>query len=113
MGVDVLRRKLTFVFVIVFFGLLSACGSSDDNKSDDSRTKNTFTGTIETIADKHAIVDIEDGEILRSGQKVSVDLSVAGDTIFEIGNKIKVVYDGPVQEIYPLRINTTFVELID
>lgn len=108
-----MRKKLTFLFMIIFFGLLSACGSSDDNKSDNSETKSTFTGTIETIDGKNAIVGIEDGEILRSGRKASVDLSAAGDTVFEIGDKIKVGYDGTIQEKYPLGITTTFVELID
>ena len=108
-----LRRKLTILFVIILTGLLSACGSSDSDKSDDSEIKDTFTGTIETIENEVAIVDIKDGQILRSGKKVTVDLSVADDTTFEIGDKIKVGYEGAVRESGPLGINTTFVELID
>lgn len=108
-----LRRKLTILFVIILTGLLSACGSSGSDKSDDSEIKDTFTGTIETIENEVAIVDIKDGQILRSGKKVTVDLSVADDTTFEIGDKIKVGYEGAVRESGPLGINTTFVELID
>ena len=44
---------------------------------------------------------------------MTVDLSVADDTTFKIGDEIKVGYKGAVRESGPLGINTTFVELIE
>ena len=71
-----------------------------------------FVGTIETIENDNALVKIEEGEILKSGDKASVDLSVARDTTFQVGDKIKVGY-GYVGERYPLYIETKSVKLID
>lgn len=102
-----LKRNCNILFVFILIGLLSACSSAGNDKADDSETKDNFTGVIETIEDKNAIVDIEDGEILKSGLKVSMNLSVAGDTTFQVG------YDGEVREREPLGINTSFVELIE
>ncbi|ALX47669.1 DUF3221 domain-containing protein [Lentibacillus amyloliquefaciens] len=108
-------KKIKFtVFAIVLIGLLSACSSSNGDKTEGNETKETFTGTIEKITDQNvAIVTIEEGKILKSGREVSVNLSVANDTTFQIGDKIRVGYDGKVRESYPLGINTTFVELIN
>lgn len=102
----------------------SSVGETDKNQqeinnedkidsTDDYENKPTFfIGTIEEINGEGALVSIEKGEILKSGSKVGVDLSVANDKTFQIGNKVKVGYDGIIRETHPLSINTTFVELI-
>lgn len=79
----------------------------------ESFEKTTFIGIIEEINGNMAIVLIEEGDILRSGNMVGVDLSVAKDITFEINDKIKVGFDGIIREKFPLGINTTFVELIE
>lgn len=71
-----------------------------------------FMGTIESIENDNAMVKIEEGEILKSGDKASVDLSVAKNTTFQVGDKIKVRY-GYVGERYPLYIETKSIKLID
>lgn len=92
-------------------------GDVDGNENEDTSigtvAEATFIGTIEEINGDNALVSIEEGEILNSGNKVDVNLSVASDTTFEIGDKVRVGYDGHIREIFPLGINTTFVELID
>lgn len=108
-----MRQKCIVLFIIILFGLLSACSSFNGDKTDGIETKDTFTGTIEKVEDQNALVTITDGDILRSYNKVQVDLSVAEDTTFQVGDKIRVGYDGEVRESGPLGINTTFVELID
>ncbi|HLR59657.1 MAG TPA: hypothetical protein VK094_04205 [Pseudogracilibacillus sp.] len=108
-----MSRNHIILFAIILTGLLSACSSPGGEKLDDSEIKDTFTGTIETIENEVAIVDIKEGKILRSGKKVTVDLSVADDTTIKVGDEIKVGYEGAVRESGPLGINTTFVELIE
>ena len=71
-----------------------------------------FIGIIESIENNHAMVKIEEGDILKSGDKASVDLSVAQNTTFQVGDKIKVRY-GNVGERYPLYIETKSVKLIN
>jgi len=69
-------------------------------------------GSIESIEKENAIVKILEGETLKSGDRVCVDLSVSKNTTFQIGDKIKVRY-GNVGEKYPLYIETKSVILID
>lgn len=72
-----------------------------------------FVGIIEEINGDNAIVSIEEGSILNSGSKADIDLSVASDTTFHVGDKVRVRHDGIIREKFPLGINTIFVELIN
>lgn len=108
-----MKKKLISSFtMILLVGLLFSCSSSNEDNADINESKATFTGTIEKIYGEMALVSIEEGEILKSGNKVDVKLSVANDTTFKIGDKVKVGYDGIVREKHPLGINTIFVELV-
>lgn len=119
--------------MIVLVSLLFACSSTNDkstvdkdneasslelsreidgNKSKEAFEEITFIGTIDELNGDQALVSIEEGEILRSGSKVDVNLSVASETSFKIGDKVKVGFDGDIRETFPLGINTTFVELV-
>src|SRR5690625_3891572 len=102
--------RLLSILLVCF---LCSCSSPNvDSIDDDNDNEATFIGTIEEIKGDNAIVSIEKGEILNSGSKADVNLSVASDTTFEIGDKVKVGFDGNVRERFPLGINTTFVELL-
>ena len=56
---------------------------------------------------------IDEGEILNSGDKAMINLSVNQEEAFGVGDRIKVSYDGVVMESYPLKVNEIFVEKID
>lgn len=105
-------RCLIGLFAIGLLGLMMACDSTNNNSSDENKLKDTFTGTIELIEGQNATVDISSGEILKSGRKVRVDLSIAQETTFRVGDEIEVGYEGDVRESGPLGINTTYVRLI-
>lgn len=107
-----MKKKRIALITLVLVGLLFACSSLNDDRTDDHENEATFIGTIEEINGDNALVSIEKGEILKSGRKVDVNLSVTNDTKFEIGDKIKVGFDGVIRETFPLGINTTFVELV-
>ncbi|NGP45416.1 hypothetical protein G4V62_10780 [Bacillaceae bacterium SIJ1] len=106
-------KKLIALILIVSIGLLGACTTSSGDHADDQESEATFIGTIEELNDEMALVSIKKGDILKSGSLVDVNLSVANGTTFQIGDKIKVGYDGYVREKHPLGIHTTFVELVN
>lgn len=103
-----MKTTLHVVIILFFTGFVSGC-----NVSNQDAAEATFTGTIEHINEDQARVAIEEGDILRSGDKVMVDLSVADDVTLQVGDRIRVGYDGGVQESHPLGINTTFVERVE
>ena len=136
-----MKKKLISLFTIVLVGLLFACSSPNDDSTDHHKNKVTsvepieaidghrsevnsvgseeeiftFIGVIEEIHVKSntALVSVEEGDISSGSLVGGVGLSVASDTTFEVGDKIKVGFDGLIRESQPLGINTTFVELID
>ena len=111
------KRGFVFLTAIITIGLV-ACNADNHTSHEDSSigtdsTTVNFDGTIEEINGDSALVAIDDGEILSSGDKVTVDLSSAPDEIFEIGDKVQVEYDGMIQESYPLQVNTLSIQKLD
>ncbi|WP_440895721.1 hypothetical protein ACS127_14390 [Amphibacillus sp. Q70] len=94
------------LFMVILVILLVACRSNDE-------LEKVFTGIIKEVNEHSAIVTIEDGDILNSGTEANVDLSVADETTFQIGDKVRVGYRGDVRETHPLGIDPTFVERVE
>jgi len=108
-----MKIRNSLLITILLSCLLYGC-NSEDTKNDNDEVKAAFIGTIEEIKDdKFGLVDVEEGEILSSGNRVSVNLSVNPTETFQIGDKIKVEYDGTTMESFPLQINTLTVELVE
>ena len=103
-----MKKKCTIFFAIILIGLLSACSSSDV-KTDEIKTVNSdFIGTIKEINGHRAIVYAK----LGGGEgDVFVDLSVNDDETFQVGDEVKVEFDGRIFESNPAKINTLSVEL--
>lgn len=102
-------KKIWILLVAIIVSLLLMTCSNPDNGA-----VATFTGTIKEINGQSAIINVDEGEAIRSsGDVVSVRLSVNEDVEFKIGDRVKVGYDGEVRESYPLSINTIFIEIIE
>ncbi|OLS38259.1 hypothetical protein BTR22_07150 [Alkalihalophilus pseudofirmus] len=100
-------RHLMRVFMLLTLCLLAACSNGDQMQNA------AFTGTIESIHNDSAIIAIEEGEILSSGDKVSVNLAVNEEETFQVGDQVVVEYDGAVMESYPLQVHTISIKLIN
>lgn len=66
----------------------------------------------EEINGQSALIAIDNGQILSSGDKVIVDLLDTSEDSFECGDLVRVGYDGSVRESYPLQIDTLTLEKI-
>ncbi|MCM3768500.1 YobA family protein [Neobacillus niacini] len=112
-----MRLKNRFLLLTFIIGLLVACTpvntDPNDNEIKVDKATGFFIGTIEEKSDQNAIVNVDQGEILKSGNRVFVNLSVNSNATFQVGDKIRVDYEGEVRESYPFRINVTNVELIN
>ena len=70
--------------------------------------ENTFIGVISEINESKALVDIESGSILSSGDKTFIDLS-KGTEELKVGDRVKVKHTGLIRESYPMQIDTISV----
>lgn len=116
------RKRIIGVLVILLVvGLTYGCGHSSkrngigDRNTDFINENETFnfTGRILEIIDTDSA--IVKGVLIENNPegKVLVDLSVNEDEGFEVGDHVKVEFDGPIMESNPMKIHTLSVELIE
>lgn len=107
-------KKIFKPFLIIVILIISGCSNSviqNDEEPVEIETGSVyFTGTIKEINDNTALVYAELGG---SEGNVFVNLSVNSDEAFQVGDAIKVEYDGTIMESNPAQINTLSVELVD
>ncbi|MBH9964892.1 DUF3221 domain-containing protein [Bacillus sp. V3] len=96
------------IFVLTGF-LLAACHTSGSGGKNNAVSA-SFKGKIEEIFENRAIVQVENGNI--TGQ-VFIDLSVNKTVNFQVGDKIKVGYDGQIRESDPAQVNTLSVKRME
>lgn len=98
--------------IILLFVTVGCSHLIDENEVEDEApitVNSSFTGTIIEITDNTAIVHAT----LGGGEgKVFVNLSVNSDETFQVGDEVKVGFDGVIMESNPAQINTLSVELI-
>jgi hypothetical protein len=105
--------KLSLLITILLSSLLFAC-TSEEVKDDKSEVRATFIGTIEEINDYNAqVLVIESEGINQISGLIAVDFSVNPDETFQVGDKVKVGYDGNVMETAPVQINTLTLEKVE
>lgn len=75
--------------------------------------ENTFIGVISEINDNSAIVDVEEGDILNSSDKVVIELINNEEVNFKVGDRVKVEHSGLIRESYPAQIDTISVDRIE
>lgn len=119
-----MKKKLLLLFVALLIPFMFACRSEKSEPvpnngngivEEPEPIESIFTGTIEEISSEtSALIVVDSGKILQSSDKVTIDLTKAPeDATFEVGDKVKVSYDGEVRESYPAQINTISVEKIE
>lgn len=101
-----MKKVITLILTLAIS--ISLIGCSND------KAEAEFKGTITEIIGEFAIVSADEGEDIRSsGDLVEVNLSKNQDIEFKVGDRVRVGYDGAIQEKYPLGINTIFVEMLE
>lgn len=103
-------KALAIFVLLVIVGCSNTTGESEVEFNEPKIVDSSFTGTIKEIKGNTAIVSAK----LGGGEgDVFVNLSVNSDETFQVGDRIKVGYDGTIKESNPAQINTLSVELID
>lgn len=107
-------EKAFKAFLIIVLLIISGCSNSVNQNDEETTETETvisyFTGTIKEINGNTALVYAE----LGGGKgNVFVNLSVNSDETFQVGDEVKVGYDGTIMDSNPAQINTLSVELVD
>lgn len=103
--------RLAIVSAVIVLLTVAGCSNSFDKNNETESAHYTFTGVIKEIHDHGALVHAKNGSIKKGN--VFVDLSVNNDETFQVGDKIKVEYNGIILKSNPAQITTLFVELVE
>ena len=83
---------------------------------DDIYDEPNFKGVVTEVYDKGILVSVnEDEDEFKSSDKINVSLDVKlkdSMTNFEVGDKVRVFYDGTILESYPAQIHTVYAVLL-
>ena len=95
------------VVVILLSCLLAACNT-------DSKVKETFTGTVETVSKSGGIrVNVEEATDKKFGGLVDVNMPDDTTEKFNVGDKVKVGYNGMTFERAPVMVQAIEIEKVD
>lgn len=97
-----LRLLICVVLVLDFTGC-------DKKKSDE----HSFYGKVLEVSSSYIIVEPNENEEERkSSDKFHIDLK-NDDITYEVGTKVKITYNGGINESYPAQIGTTKIEIVE
>jgi len=102
----ILKIKFLLIFTFLLCGSLLFVWS-------ESEIKATFTGVIEEINGQSAVVYVSEDEEYAVYGIIAVNLAKNPDETFQVGDKVKVGYDGTIRETAPIGITTLTVELVE
>lgn len=106
-------KRITMLLLLTLI-LLTACARTMDNIADQPN----FAGIVEEVKSNSILVRVnEDEEEMRSSDLISVSLDVEIEDSrrdFNIGDEVRVYYDGMIAESYPAQANNVYaIELVD
>ena len=102
-----MKSKIFILCSFLLSSMLFACNSLE------SGVKATFVGIIEEVHEDSATVSVTEAEgIYKISGLVNINLSVNPEESFQVGDKVKVGYDGTTMEISPLGIKTLTLEKV-
>lgn len=103
-----------FFYLLFVFVLLSGCSKPMNMNTVVSEPN--FSGIVDEVYEQSILVRVNEGEDeINSSDLMSVSLDVTlKDSMiyFEIGDEVRVYYDGSIAESYPAQINKVYAIMI-
>lgn len=103
-------KAFAIIVLLPIIGCSNSIASSEENEI--KTESSSFTGTIKEINDNRALVSAKVYEG-NPESDVFIDLSVNNAETFQVGDKVKVEFEGIIKESNPAQINTLSVVLVD
>ncbi|BAK16744.1 ABC-type sugar transport system, ATPase component [Solibacillus silvestris StLB046] len=103
-----MKSKFSLLYLFLLSSMLFACNSPEND------VKATFVGIIEEVHEESATVSVIEADgIYKISGLVNINLSVNPEESFQVGDKVKVGYDGTTMETSPLGIKTLTLEKVE
>lgn len=98
-----MKKIIALILTLIVFGSLAAC----DEESQNNATPAHFVGKVIEIYENGYLLEVTDeGNYghLALGTTVQVNINTEDATEYELGDNLKVVFDGAVSKSYPPQV---------
>ena len=107
--------KKNILYLVLILVLLSSCSKKIDSNNLNEQTN--FVGVIEEVYVESILIIVDEGEDeLKSSDLIMVSLDVEIENMlddYEVGDRVRVYYDGEIAETYPAQINKVYAIVIE
>ena len=100
-----MRRFWASILALICVFSLVACNSNDNSESSDS---DEYYFTAKVIESSQASLLVEVTDVGNSSLSVGTPATLSAKGEFEIGDTVKIVFDGVVQETYPCQLPNVY-----
>jgi hypothetical protein len=100
-----LKNKIVLLCLILLSGVLFACNSE--------KATFVFVGTIEEIHGESATVFVPESKESKISGTVVIGLHANTDDTFQVGDKVRVGYDGNTMETAPVGVHALTIEKVE
>ena len=105
-----MKKLFVFVLALVLAVSLVACGKGESNNgakiSETNGDDYYFKAKVVEVNGTTLLVEVT--EVGRAGLSVGSLVSFSRDAEFEVGDTVKVVFDGVIQETYPCQLPNVY-----
>lgn len=104
--------KKIILYLIMILVLFTGC--TDSITMEDVVKEPNFSGIVEEIEEKSILVRVNEDEVTSSDLiYVSLDVELKDNMIdFNIGDEVRVYYDGNIAESYPAQVNKVYAIIL-
>ena len=99
-----MKRFIFAILILTCIGALVACNSGDDMNP-------YFTGKVIEVYEKGCLLEVTDigNGNFGLGNKVKVNTDISTCPAYDVGDFLRISFDGKVAESYPPQITTVFI----
>lgn len=106
------KKMLWFIVIVIFIVSIVIACTIKKTTMNDIYNKPNFKGIVLDVWDGGILVSVDDEEDeIKSSDKISVsfDTKLKDEmSNFQVGDKVKIFYDGTILESYPAQIHTVY-----
>ena len=109
-----MKRFLPMLMALLCLAMLVACQTDDNVVSDDDGRdllNPYFTGKVLEVYEKGCLLEVTDigNGNFWIGNKVMVHTDISNSPAYDVGDFLRISFDGKVAESYPPQVTTVFI----
>lgn len=109
-------RRITVLFLMLscIFSLVACVPQSGGNPTDDGSEHAFIAAVLASDGGRLLVRPSDDSQERRSSDRIEISLTDVNSPVPSVGDLVRIVYNGEIQEVYPARITKVYrIEMIE